>query len=374
MNTALGMGFYPISPEVLEGKVNDIQEEIDLLKNIVADAKKNPFFRQLATQIINSFPCQHKNYDCYVYAVAKWVRDNIKYIKDITGYETLQTPENTLAISGGDCDDHAILVATLLNAIGIKTAFKIVGKDGKYKHIYVIAITPKGKKWVVDTTEEEFFYPLEKDKEYEMEILQDLEGLEELGWGFKIKFKPKKFVKRATGGIRRPSKLVKRIKRKPLAFANKRFRQVIPKPLKAQTRAFSPLVKPIKKIEKISPVKGFKPAKAVKRATASKSIDEAATKIAATVVAVKSAAPYLAKAVPKTAALKTVATKTGGMFLNTARQVAVDKNKTAVNYYILPVSAQKQKTETNRKEDLLKNPLVIAAGILAVGLLFGGRR
>jgi len=41
-----------------------------------------------------------------------------------------------------------------------------------------------------------------------LEGLEELEELEELGWGFK--FKPKKFIKRATGRIRKPRKLVSR--------------------------------------------------------------------------------------------------------------------------------------------------------------------
>jgi len=417
INTALAMGFHPVSNGVFEGRLDNIQQEIDLLKSIVADAKKNPFFRQLSTQIINSFPCQHKNYDCYVYAIAKWVRENIKYIKDITGYETLQTPQNTLKIGGGDCDDHAILVATLLNAIGIKTTFKIVGKNGKYKHIYVIATTPKGKKWVVDTTEENFFYPVEDDEEYEMEILQELEGLEELGWGFKIKFKPKKFIKRATGGIRRPKKFIKQFKKKPLAFINKRFRQIIPKPIKASRRAFSPIIKPIKKIEKINPIKikKFKPLKAIKRATASKSIDEAGAKAVLAVLAAKAAMGATgagtatagatgatagaagatagaagtaagAGASAGTAAAGAAVAAGGAGLLTTAAQKATQiatgvGTTLATNYitsklqrnqtYSQPIPPQPPPSFYYREQssDPLKNPVIIAVGILVIGMI-----
>jgi len=432
--TALNMGFYPVSSGVLEGKVNNIQEEINLLKSIVEDAKKNPYFRQLATQIINSFPCQHKNYDCYVYAIAKWVKENIKYIKDITGYETLQTPENTLKIGGGDCDDHAILVATLLNAIGVKTAFKIVGENGRYKHIYVIATTPKGKKWVVDTTEEHFFYPEKNDEEYEMEILQDLEGLEELGWGFKpgkffkratggirkpgkfIKslkkkpfsiakkfrgiipkpvekinpvkgFKPVKAVKRATGGIRRPNKVLKRIQRKPFSYINKTVRPLLPKPVKATFRAMpKPVKKTLRRVEKINPikVKNFKPVKAVKRATASRSIDEAGTKIAAAVIAGSALAPAVAKTavVAAPAVSKTVSTTistAANVLPQIAQQIpqgsqqAQQTNRQFEKLLKKLEEKLQEKEEKHKTEDMFKNPFVIAAGILALGLILGGR-
>ena len=171
VNTALGLGFSQIQEGVYTGNIFNIHDEIKLLKAIVNDAKLNPKFRKLATHIINSYPCQSHNYDCYAKAIYDWVKKNIKYIKDITGYETIQSPEKTLEIGGGDCDDHAVLVATLLESIGMKTAFKVVGWNGDYRHVYVIATTPQGKRWVIDTTVKNGFYPLKKDRSYEMEIL-----------------------------------------------------------------------------------------------------------------------------------------------------------------------------------------------------------
>ncbi|WP_457642643.1 transglutaminase-like domain-containing protein [Persephonella sp.] len=371
--------------DVYMGRINNIQEEILLLTAIVNQHKTKPFYRQLATQIINSFPCQHKNYDCYVFAIAKWVRENIKYIKDITGYETLQTPDNTLKIGGGDCDDHAILVATLLQSIGIKATFKIVGEKGRYKHIYVIATTPKGKKWVIDTTEEHFFYPEKDDEEYEMEILQELEGLEELG--FKFKFKPTKAFKRATGGIRRPKKFIKRIKRKPLGTLNKTFRHTMFKPTKAFKRAvyIKPIRKQIIRLEKKNPlrVRKFKPVKAIKRATASKSIDEALVKAGIAAGAAAVAAPAVAKATVAAApavskTVETVATTTANILPSGVSRPQPQPNQQIEDKYlqILRKLEEKlqEKDEKQKTEELYKNPFVVAAGILTLGLILGGRQ
>jgi hypothetical protein len=382
VKTALDMGFSQIGNGVLEGTINNIKDEIRLLKEIVQTAKKNPFFRQLAVQIVNHFPCQHKNWDCYVYAIAKFVRDNIKYIKDITGYETIQTPDNTLKIGGGDCDDHAVLNATLLEAIGMKSAFKVVGRNGSYKHIYVVATTPDGKKWVVDTTEPDFFYPLEEDETYPLELYEDLSGLEELGWGIRIKFKPKKFFKRATGGLRHPKKLIKQIKKKPLNFVNKRVREAIPKPIKASERAFSPVIKPVKKIghkiEHLSPVK-IHFSKFIKRATASKSIDEAAVKAAAAAAGAKLLTPKLASFasshIPQVSnTALTFGKDIGRSFLLNyipAGKIpdqsgqTISKIPTSYLPQIQMQSPSQQKTQTV----WYKNPMVIAASILTLGLI-----
>ena len=458
-NTARVMGFTQLEEGVYKGKVNNIYQEIRLLKAIVNEYKLKPIFRQLAVKIINSFPCQHKNYDCYVYAIAKWIRDNIKYVKDIKGYETLQTPDNTLKIGGGDCDDHALLAATLFESIGMKTYFKIVGEKGKYKHIYVVVKTPKGKVWAVDTTEPNFFYPIEEDNKYENEILEELG---ELGWGFhpfkairrafsppkkiklpkihfkpfkavkratpkvKIKVKPKKFIKRATGGIRHPKRFLKDIKKKPLAFANKRFRQIIPKPIKFTRRAFSPVIKPIEhqahKIEKISPLREVKIAKFLKRATASKSIDEAGIKVIGAVLAAKAAAGAMAAktagaagasagagagtaqyasmqaAVGASTGAATAAAAGGagaGLLStigSTAGSIAAGVGTTLATNYIankisggqqqeavpqqVPIQQeipaqyqQEQNTPFSIDPKVFKNPVVLAAGILALGLI-----
>lgn len=59
-----------------------------------------------------------------------WVRDSIIYVPDPRDVEMLQTPPQTLSIGTGDCDDKAILTATLLETIGFDTRFMAVGGLG----------------------------------------------------------------------------------------------------------------------------------------------------------------------------------------------------------------------------------------------------
>ncbi len=69
---------------------------------------------------------------CQAKAIYYFVRDNINYIGESDEY--FQTPQETLFSRGGDCDDHSILLASMLNAIGIKTRFVFVPK-----HVYIEA-------------------------------------------------------------------------------------------------------------------------------------------------------------------------------------------------------------------------------------------
>lgn len=59
-----------------------------------------------------------------------WVRDSIAYVPDPREVEMIQTPPRTLDIGTGDCDDKAILVATLLETVGFDTRFMAVGGNG----------------------------------------------------------------------------------------------------------------------------------------------------------------------------------------------------------------------------------------------------
>lgn len=50
--------------------------------------------------------------------ILEFVRDHIRYVGDIRDVETIHDPETVLKLGAGDCDDKAILLASLLLAIG----------------------------------------------------------------------------------------------------------------------------------------------------------------------------------------------------------------------------------------------------------------
>lgn len=85
--------------------------------------------------------------------IHRFVRDRIRYVKDIKGVETLQSPEKTLEIGQGDCDDKSVLVGALLESIGHPVRFKAIGFiPGVFSH--VLPETKIGSKWIaVETTE-----------------------------------------------------------------------------------------------------------------------------------------------------------------------------------------------------------------------------
>jgi transglutaminase-like putative cysteine protease len=85
--------------------------------------------------------------------IHQFVRDKIRYTKDVVGVETIQSPDMTLKLRTGDCDDKSILIASLLLSIGHPCRFVVVGPEKNvYSHVYVE--TKIGNKWLpVETTE-----------------------------------------------------------------------------------------------------------------------------------------------------------------------------------------------------------------------------
>lgn len=67
-----------------------------------------------------------------------FVRDDIRYVKDIDGVETLHDPVTLLRLGAGDCDDKAILLASLLLSIGHTPRYIAVGfAPDEYSHVWV---------------------------------------------------------------------------------------------------------------------------------------------------------------------------------------------------------------------------------------------
>lgn len=124
---------------------------LNLMRQLVRQGKKSPVVRQLAVELTQGL--QQKDWLGEISAIHTFVRDRIRYTRDIRGVETLHTVERILANAAGDCDDKSILVASLLEALGHPTRFIAIGfKPGTFSHVYPETLV--GNKWLaVETTE-----------------------------------------------------------------------------------------------------------------------------------------------------------------------------------------------------------------------------
>lgn len=108
---------------------------------------KSAKIRAAAIDIVRNAGIQDKDYFGEIVAIHNWVRDNIRYVRDPIGQETLSYPEETLFNSrAGDCDDMTTLEIALLGAIGMEAYPVVIGMfPNHFSHIYLHAKVPEGK-------------------------------------------------------------------------------------------------------------------------------------------------------------------------------------------------------------------------------------
>lgn len=158
-----GLGFLGDVPPAMQVAVHQIpggdrgtKATLDRMRKIVIESIKDPkhgaFLRGLAIKVTLDAGCKTKQYMCEAKALADWVRDNVKWIRDTRGFETLQYPYRTLAFGAGDCDDLSILLASLSISIGIPTQFRAIAanpmRKDQYSHVYVIMDPNQSGKWI----------------------------------------------------------------------------------------------------------------------------------------------------------------------------------------------------------------------------------
>jgi transglutaminase-like putative cysteine protease len=117
-----------------------------MMRSLVHQYKKAGLVRETALTLVNGL--RQKDWVGEVRNIFEWVRDHVRYVRDIHGIETLQTPLVTLDNGTGDCDDKSTLLAALLESIGHPTRFVAAGyrEPHNYSHVYVE--TRLGTRWV----------------------------------------------------------------------------------------------------------------------------------------------------------------------------------------------------------------------------------
>lgn len=131
------------------------------LKDIVLKSRESRVVRLFAIKIIRERHVAPKDYMGEIEALFEFVRDEIPYRKDAAFLDTFTEPEQQIkdylfGTPSGDCDDKALLLASMLLALGHVPRFVLTNNmpGGKYTHIYVEVKHPKENSWIcAETTE-----------------------------------------------------------------------------------------------------------------------------------------------------------------------------------------------------------------------------
>ena len=143
----------------LSGGFDSGVQTASLIKKQSQEYKTDPKLRGLAVSVVRNV--NHNDYLGQVNAVYNFVKNNVKFVRDIAGIETLQSPWVTLpeqysnkGIGAGDCDDQSLLIISMLQSIGFQgIKLRVVNylpTDMEYRHIYAI-VNIGGKDYAIDT-------------------------------------------------------------------------------------------------------------------------------------------------------------------------------------------------------------------------------
>lgn len=139
----LASGHVPVQYMTLPGGLAGTDGTVDLMRQLAMGqyGSRSPNIRALAINILTQAGIAGKDYQGEMIAIHNWVRDNIRYTRDVAGQETLLPPEETAFNSkAGDCDDMSVLEAALLGSVGFDTRFKTIGvTPDRFSHVYLEA-------------------------------------------------------------------------------------------------------------------------------------------------------------------------------------------------------------------------------------------
>ncbi len=137
---AMAIPYYQISidpppsriPTIAE--VSNIQEYDRVESNNIKDyVVIDSEIKSVADKIV-VIACDSNQKKCQARAMFGFVQQNFEYISDPSHIEYIKTAKESLVNGGGDCDDASVLLATLLEAVGIDARFVFVPG-----HVYVEA-------------------------------------------------------------------------------------------------------------------------------------------------------------------------------------------------------------------------------------------
>lgn len=141
----------------------DIKGMVRLVARQVDASVRDPWTRAYATEIVRAGQpmavAGGPKEEDQIGRIFWHVKTNIAYLQDPRGYEFIATAKRTVQIGSGDCDDHVVLVASLLSSIGFSAGARIISPNNQDFHIYTLCMYDpiyKPTRYItLDTTQKE---------------------------------------------------------------------------------------------------------------------------------------------------------------------------------------------------------------------------
>ena len=118
------------------------RQTLEMMAALIRQGRESIPVREMAKTLVKGLA--QKDYKGEIAACHAFVRDRVRYTRDIRTVETLHTAERLLIDRQGDCDDKSILVSALLESIGHTTQLVAIGpRRGVFVHVYAQVQDPK---------------------------------------------------------------------------------------------------------------------------------------------------------------------------------------------------------------------------------------
>lgn len=119
------------------------------MRDLVSQGKRDFRIRKLAISLLQG--CEPKNYSCYAQRIFDYCQNQIKYVFDPNGVELVEEPWAIVEARGADCDSIVVLLASLLESVGLACEFVTIKADtirpDEFSHVYLECKVPKAG-WV----------------------------------------------------------------------------------------------------------------------------------------------------------------------------------------------------------------------------------
>jgi transglutaminase-like putative cysteine protease len=137
--------------EISSGEAGTDQT-VGIIQSLVSDALSRSQIRLFTISILDRANYPGHDVRAAAEIIYNWVSQNIKFVDDPIDLETVQSPEVTVRLKAGDCDDHVALLSAMLQSIGIPVRYVVIGSDREsFSHIYIEALI-SGKWTSIDST------------------------------------------------------------------------------------------------------------------------------------------------------------------------------------------------------------------------------
>jgi hypothetical protein len=114
---------------------------VEHMMALIRAGAKDFYVRQKAIDILLERAVKPKDYLGEIKALFEWVQQRVRYTKDPFRVEVLHSARRLLELRAGDCDDMAILLGSMLEAIGHPVRLVLTGPDSLrprlFSHVYL---------------------------------------------------------------------------------------------------------------------------------------------------------------------------------------------------------------------------------------------